>query len=136
MGDLGWVGDLVARLGQPAENVWLVALGLACAAPLVAFVLPRLARLLGLMLAPVAFALSLVATVQQQTMLALGLITLAITAGLVASWSTRTVREAVGPLVAGPAPRHRFGNVTLTRAQSRSLDYLVMRTTSVMRTTR
>ena len=29
MGDLGWVGDLVTRLGQPAENVWLVALGLA-----------------------------------------------------------------------------------------------------------
>src|SRR5207248_10594707 len=89
MGDLGWVGDLVARLGRPAENVWLVALGLACVAPLVAFVLPRLARLLGLVLAPVAFALSLVATVQQQTMLALGLITLAITAVLGAAWAAR-----------------------------------------------
>src|SRR5438067_8956211 len=119
MGDLGWVGDLVARLGRPAENVWLVALGLACVAPLVAFVLPRLARLLGLVLVPVAFALSLVATVQQQTMLALGLITLAITAGLVASWSTRTVREAVGALVAGPAPAHRVGKGTVESAPIR-----------------
>ena len=127
MGNLGWVGDLVTRLGQPPENVWLVTLGLACAGPLLAFVVPRLARVLTLVVVPVAFALSVVATVQQQTMVALGLITLAITAGFVASWSTRTVREAVGPPVAGPAPRHRFLNRTLTRAQSRSFDYLAMR---------
>ena len=127
MGNLGWVGDLVTRIGQPPENVWLVTLGLACVGPLLAFVVPRLSRVLALVVVPVAFALSLVATVQQQTMLALGLITLATTAGFVASWSTRTVRDAVGPLVVGPAPRHRVSNVTLTRAQSRSFDYLAMR---------
>jgi len=127
MGNLGWIGDLVTRLGQAPENVWLVTLGLACVGPLLAFVVPRLARLLALVVVPVAFALSVVAAVQQQTMVTLGLITLAITAGFVASWSTRTVREAVGPLVAGPAPRHRLPNRTLTRAQSRSFDYLAMR---------
>ena len=127
MGNLGWVGDLVARLGQPPENVWLVTLGLAFVGPLLAFVVPRLTRVLALAVVPVAFAFALVATVQQHTMVALGLITLATTAGFVASWSTRTVREAVGPVVAGPTPRHRLANVTLTRAQSRSFDYLVMR---------
>ena len=127
MGDLGWVGDLVTRLGQPADNVWLVALGLACAAPMLAFVVPRLARSTGLALALVALSLGLVATVQQQTMEALGLITAAVAAGFMASWSTRTVRDAVGSIVAGPMPRHTFGERALTRAQSRSFDYLVMR---------
>jgi len=127
MGDLGWVGDLVTRLGQRPENIWLATLGLACVAPFVALVVPRLARALAAGLAPAAFALALVATLRQETMLALGLITLATTAGFVASWSTRTVREAVGPLVAGPMPRHRTAKFTLTRAQSRSFDYLVMR---------
>jgi hypothetical protein len=127
MGDLGWANDVLARVGQPAENVWLAVLGLACVAPLVAMVLPRLSRVLGLAVVVGAFGLSLVATVQQQTMLALGLITLAVTAAFVTSWSTRTVREAVGPLRAGPVPRHRPGRLALTRAQSRSLDYLLMR---------
>jgi hypothetical protein len=135
MGDLGWITDALARLVQPGgmdvfgpvENVWLAALGLACVGPLVAFVAPRLSRVLGLALAPVAFGLSLVATYHQQTMLALGLITVAVTAGFVASWSTRTLREAVGSVVPGPRPRHRPGNVALSRAQSRSFDYLVMR---------
>src|SRR5438270_12951043 len=119
MGDLGWIG--------PVENVWLAALGLACVGPLATFVAPRLSRASGLVLAPVAFGLSLLATMQQQTMLALGLITLAVTAGFVTSWSARALREAVGPVVPGPRPRHRPGNVALTRAQSRSFDYLVMR---------
>src|SRR5207248_788448 len=120
MGNLGWVGDVLARLGQPAENVWLVALGMACVAPFVATVIPRLSRLLGVALAVGAFGLSLAAAVQQQSMLALGLITVAVTAAFVMSWSTQTVREAVGPL-RGPVPRHRPGNLALTRAQSRSL---------------
>ena len=127
MGHLGWVGDLVTRMGQPAENLWLITLGVAVVGPFVALVLPRLARFFGLVVAPAALALSLVATLQQQTMVALGLITLAVTGGFVASWSTRTVREAVGPLVAGPSPRHQVGAVALTRAQSRSFDYLLMR---------
>ena len=127
MGDLGWATALVARLGRPAENVWLVALGTACVGPLVALVLPRLSRVVAMIVASGAFALALVATVQQQTMVALGLIALAVTAGFVASWSARTVRQAVGPVAGGPSPRHRLGNVTLTRAQSRSFDYLVMR---------
>ena len=127
MGDLGWVRGLVTRLGRPAETIWLVTLGLALVAPLVATVLPRLARLLALVLAPAAFALALAATVQQQTMVALGLITFATTSGFVVSWSTTTAREAVGPLDAGPVPGHRVGNLTLTCAQSRSLDYLLMR---------
>ena len=126
MGNLGWVGDLVSRLGQQPENVWLVTLGLALVGPFLAFVTPRLARVLALLVVPVAFLLSLVASVQQQTMLALGLITLATTAGFVASWSARTVREAVGR-ASGPTPRHRLGDITLTRAQSRSFDYLAMR---------
>jgi hypothetical protein len=127
MGNLGWANDVLARVGQPAENVWLVALGLACVAPLVAMVLPRLSRVLGLAIVLAAFGLSLAATVQQQTMLAVGLITLAVTAAFAASWSARTVRETVGPLRAGPVPRHGPGNLALTRAQSRSLDYLLMR---------
>ena len=127
MGNLGWVGDVLARLGQPAENVWLVALGMACVAPFVATVIPRLSRLGGLALAAGAFGLSLAAAVQQQSMLALGLIAVAVTAAFVMSWSAQTVREAVGPLRAGPVPRHRPGNLALTRAQSRSLDYLLMR---------
>ena len=127
MGDLGWITDVLARLERPAENVWLVALGLACVAPLVALVVPRLSRVLGLALAPVALGLAFVATVQQQTMLALGLITVAITAGFVASWSTRTVRETVGTRVAGRRRLHRPGKVALSRAQGRSFDYLLMR---------
>ncbi|MBV9412249.1 MAG: hypothetical protein JO148_11680 [Acidimicrobiia bacterium] len=127
MGHLGWVGDLVTRLGQPAEDIWLVTLGVAVLGPFVAMVVPRLFRFLGLVVAPAAMALALVATLQQQTMVALGLITLAATAGFVASWSTRTVREAVGPLGAGPSPRHQVGAMVLTPAQSRSFDYLVMR---------
>src|SRR5438874_9443955 len=106
MGDLGSITDALARLARPggmnmfgpAENVWLVALGLACVGPLVAIVAPRLSRVVGLLLAPVALGLSFAATVGQQTMLALGLITVAITAGFVAAWSTRTVRETVGPI--------------------------------------
>jgi hypothetical protein len=127
MGHLGWVGDLVTHLGQPAEDIWLVTLGLAVVGPFVALVVPRLARFFGLVVAPAAMALALVATLQQQTMVALGLITLAVTAGFVASWSTHTVRAAVGPLVGGPSPRHCMGAITLTRAQSRSFDYLLMR---------
>jgi hypothetical protein len=100
---------------------------MACVGPLVALVVPRLARALGLTVAACAFALSLVATVEQQTPVALGLITVAVTAGFVSSWSARTVREAVGSVGFGPVPRHTAGDVTLTRAQSRSLDYLVMR---------
>ena len=100
---------------------------MACVAPFVATVIPRLSRLLGLALAVGAFGLSLAAAVQQQSMFALGLITVAVTAAFVMSWSTQTVREAVGPLRAGPVPRHRPGNLALTRAQSRSLDYLLMR---------
>jgi len=127
MGDLGWITDVLARLERPAENVWLVALGLACVGPLVALVVPRLSRVLGLALAPVALGLSFVATVQQRTMLALGLITVAITAGFVASWSTRTVRETVGPRVAGRRLLHRPPKVALSRGQGRSFDYLLMR---------
>jgi predicted MFS family arabinose efflux permease len=110
-----------------AENVWLAALGIACVAPLLALVVPRLSRVFALIAAVGAFALALFATAQQQTMLALALITLAATAGLLVSWSTRTVRESVGPLGRGPSVRHRCGRVTLTPAQSRSLDYLLMR---------
>jgi len=127
MGDLGWTTELVARLGRPAENVWLVALGTACVGPFVALVLPRLSRVVGLAAASGAFALALAATAHQQTMLALGLLTVAVTGGFVASWSARTVREAVGSIAPGPSPRHRPGGVTLSRAQSRSLDYLLMR---------
>lgn len=110
-----------------AENVWLMALGTACVGPVVALVVPRLSRVLALIGAAAAFGLALVATVQQQPMLALALMTLAVTVGFVASWSARTVRDAVGPITSGPSPRHRAGNVALTRAQSRSFDYLVMR---------
>src|SRR5437588_400203 len=85
MGDLGWTTELVARLGRPAENVWLVALGAACVGPFVALVLPRLSRVVGLAAASGAFALALAATVHQQTMLALGLLTVAVTGGFVAS---------------------------------------------------
>jgi len=127
MGDLGWVNDVVTRLGRPAENVWLVTLGLACVGPLLASVVPRLARVVAVGVALVAFSLALVATVQAQAVFALGLITLATTAGFVASWSASTVRRAVGSHVAGPSPRHRLADRTLTRAQSRSFDYLVMR---------
>ena len=127
MGDLGSIGELVTRLGQPAENVWLVALGLACVAPMLAFVVPRLARSTGVALAVAALGLGMVATVQQQTLEALGLITAAVTAGFMASWSTRTLRETVGSIVAGPVPRHTVGHLALTPAQSRSFDYLLMR---------
>ena len=127
MGDLGWVGDVVARLGRPAENVWLGALGVACIGPLVATVIPRIARLVGGVVALLAFGLALVATAQQQTMLALGLITLAIAAGFVSSWSRGTVQQMIGPCAAGPSPRHRIADRTLTAAQSRSFDYLLMR---------
>jgi len=119
--------DVLARLVWPAACVWLVPLGLACVAPLVALVAPRLSRVLGLALAPVGLGLSFVATVQEQTMLALGLITVAITAGFVASWSTRTVRETVGPRVAGRRLLHRPPKVALSRGQGRSFDYLLMR---------
>jgi len=127
MGDLGWVTDVVTRLGRPAENVWLVTLGLGCVGPLLASVVPRLARVVAVGGALVAFSLALVATVQEQAGFALGLITLATTAGFVASWSTSTVRRAVGSHVAGPSPRHRLADRTLTSAQSRSFDYLAMR---------
>ena len=110
-----------------AVNVWLVALGTACAGPLLALVVPRLSRVLALTAAAASFALALAATMQQQTMLALGLITLAVSAGFVASWSARTVQETVGPIAGGPLPGRRPGAMTLTRAQSRSFDYLVMR---------
>jgi len=116
----------MGQLGA-AENIWLSALGIACVGPLVALVAPRLSRVFALIAAVGAFVLALVATAQQQTMLALALITLAATAGLVTSWSTRTVREAVGSLGGGPSPRHRRGSLALTPAQSRSLDYLLMR---------
>ncbi|MBV8979496.1 MAG: hypothetical protein JO086_01205 [Acidimicrobiia bacterium] len=127
MRDLAWIGDLVTRLGRPPENVWLVALGLACAAPLLAFVVPRLARSTGMALAVAGLGLGLVATVHQQTMEALGLITAAVSAGFMASWSTTTVRDMVSSIVAGPVPTHTIRELTLTRAQSRSLDYLAMR---------
>jgi hypothetical protein len=116
MGHLGWAAELVARVGRPAEDVWLVALGMACVGPLAAMVVPRLARVLGLAVAVGAFSLSLVATVEQQSLVALGLITVAVTAGFVSSWSARTVREAVGSVGTGPVPRHTAGNVRLTRA--------------------
>ena len=86
-----------------------------------------LARVVAVGVALVAFSLALVATVQEQAVFALGLITLATTAGFVASWSTSTVRRVVGSHVAGPSPRHRLADRTLTRAQSRSFDYLLMR---------
>src|SRR5689334_22846334 len=127
MGTLGSADAVVTRLAQLPENVWLVALGLALLGPLVAVVVPRLSRVLTLVVVPAAFALSLLATLQQQTMVALGLITLACTAGFVASWSTRTVREAVGPMGGRQVPRHRHGAIPLSGAQSRSLDYLLMR---------
>ena len=127
MGDLGWVTQVVARLGPQTEDVWLLALGVGCVAPLAAMAVPRVSRVLGVCAATAAFASALVATVQQQTVLALGLITLALACGFVSSWSAGVVREAVGPISAGSPPRHRPGNVALTRAQSRSFDYLVMR---------
>lgn len=127
MGHLGWAGDLVTRLGQPAETVWLGALFVAFVGPLLAVVVPRLARVAALILASASFAAALVATMQQQTMVALGLITFALATGFVGSWSTSTVRDAVGPLAPGPTPRHRIGNLALTPAQSRSFDYLVAR---------
>jgi len=115
------------------ENVWLIALGLALVAPFAAIVAPRLCRALGLIVVPGAMGLSFVATYHAQTMLALGFITVAIAAGFLASWSTRTAREnaefAVGARgVRRRMPEHRVGGTTLTRAQSRSFDYLVMRT--------
>jgi hypothetical protein len=131
MGDLGWIQDAVVGLTRPGgmdvfgptENVWLVALGLACVGPLVAIVVPRLFRVVATVTAIAALGLAFVATFREQTMLAVGLITVAITAGFVASWSTRTLRESVGPYRAGPRPRH----LALRRGQSRSFDYLVMR---------
>src|SRR4051794_29975670 len=101
MGHLNSLADAIAALTRPGgmdvlgpvENVWLVALGLALVAPIAAMVAPRLCRALGLFLVPLAMGLSFVATYHAQTMLALGLITVAITAGFLASWSRRTVRE-------------------------------------------
>src|SRR5207248_2453305 len=114
MGDLGWVRGLVTRLGRPAETIWLVTLGLALVAPLVATVLPRLARLLALVLAPIAFALALAATVQQQTMVALGLITFATTSGVVvfAAWgSLDGAGSTPGATGVGDWPLDRVGGV-------------------------
>jgi hypothetical protein len=130
MVDLGSASAGATRLFDaigPVENVWLVALGLALAGPLLALVAPRLFRVVGLTLAPAAMVLSCVATVREQPMLALGLITLAVTSAFIASWSTQTVRETVGLFRPGPRPQHRVRGVQLTRAQSRSFDYLVMR---------
>jgi hypothetical protein len=135
MGNLGSIGDALAALARPGgldvfgpvENVWLTALGLAFIGPLVAFVVPRLFRALGLLLAPAAMALAFVATYREQTMLALGFITLAVTSAFVASWSARSLREAIGPHRAGSLPQRSVRGITLTRAQRRSFDYLVMR---------
>jgi hypothetical protein len=131
MVDVGSAGAGVTRLFDamgPVENVWLGALALALVGPLVAIVAPRLFRVVCLALSPAAMGLACVATFREQTMLALGLITLAATSGFVASWAAGTLRETVGPLRPGPRPRHRVRGVRLTRAQSRSFDYLVMRT--------
>jgi asparagine N-glycosylation enzyme membrane subunit Stt3 len=130
--DLGKVIAGLARPGGldvfgPVENVWLTALGIALIGPLAALVAPRLCRALGLLLAPLAMALGFVATYRGQRMLALGLITVAITSGFVTSWSKGTLRDAVGPRQAGSLPRRRVRGVALSRAQGRSFDYLVMR---------
>jgi hypothetical protein len=130
MVDLGNASAGVTRLFDaigPVENVWLVALALALVGPLLALVAPRLFRVVGLALAPPMMVLACVATYREQTMLALGLITLAVTNTFVASWARHTLRETVGPLRPGPRPQHRVRGVRLTRAQSRSFDYLVMR---------
>ena len=135
MGNLGSLTDTLTALTRPGglhalgpvENVWLLALGLALIAPLAAVVAPRLTRAVGAVLVPVSMGLAMIATYRAETMLALGLITVAITAGFLASWSTRTIREDVGSSGPRRMPRYRINGVTLTRAQSRSFDYLVMR---------
>ncbi len=106
----------------------LTALGIGCAGPFLAVVVPRLARVAALVVAASAFGLALAATFYQQPLFALGLITLAIAAAVVASWGGERFIEAVGPLVPGPRPRHTVRDVVLTSAQSRSLDYLLLRT--------
>lgn len=128
---MGNLGTWLEMLG-PAENVWLTALGIALVAPFAAIVAPRLCRFLGLLVVPAAMALSFVATYHAHTMLALGLITVAIAAGFLVSWSKSTMRENAEFVGAGGArrqmPEHRVGDRILTRAQSRSFDYLAMRT--------
>jgi hypothetical protein len=135
-GDLGWLGNAIVDLTRPGglrvfgadENVWLAAAGFAVIGPALATVAPRLFRIVGAVLAPLALALAFVATFRQQTMLALAFITFAVASGFVASWSAQTLREMVGPYRPGPQPRHRPRGRVLTRAQGRSFDYLAMRT--------
>ena len=135
---MGSLADAIAALTRPGgldvlgpvENVWLTALGIALIAPFAAIVAPRFSRWIGLMLVPVAMGLALVATYHAQTTLALGLITVAITAGLLSSWSKSTARENAELGTDGVSrrmPEHQVGGRTLTRAQSRSFDYVAMR---------
>src|SRR5205814_188352 len=100
------VADFVSQLTHPGalgppENVWLCALGLAVLGPALATVAPRLMRPLGVLAAMSAMAGAFVATYREQNVLALALITFAVTAGFVASWSASTLRTTIGPL------RHR-----------------------------
>jgi|SRR5438552_11668085 len=127
------VADAVARLVRPGgldvlgppENVWLCALGLAILGPALATVAPRLVRPLALLAAVAAMATAFVATYREQNILAVALITFAITAGFVASWSAGTLRATIGPRRTRPLPRQRVvGGMVLRGADARAFDRL------------
>jgi hypothetical protein len=129
---LGGTSSLVdvVRLGSRhqlglAENVWLAALGLAVLGPALANVAPRLMRPLAALGAMAAMATAFVATYRQDTVLALALITFAVTCGFVATWSAATLRTAVGPLRVRPLPRQRIvQGLVLRGADARAFDRL------------
>ena len=136
LGDLGWVADSLTRLTRPGgldafgaqENVWLVALGVGVLGPLLSLTVPRLARALGVTTAVGAMVLSFVATYRGATMLACGLITLAVAAAFVSSWSRREMRTSIGPRRPGPLPTRRVvRGMVLTGVDARAFDHLAGR---------
>jgi hypothetical protein len=127
------LGRLVAPgglnvLGPPA-NVWLAALGLVLLGPALATLVPRLLRPLGAFAAVCAVLLAFVAAYREQPILALALITFAVTAGVVSSWSRGTLRRSIGPRRPDPRPtKHVVRGTVLRGAYAREFDRLAART--------
>jgi len=118
-------GSTVLHMLGPDENVWLCALGLALLTPALATVVPRLMRPLGGAGAVAAMAAAFLATYREQNILAVALITFAITCGVTASWSASTLRAAIGPRRSRPMPRQRVvGGIVLRGASARAFDHL------------
>ena len=108
-----------------ADNVWLSALGLAVVSPALANIAPRLMRPLGVLGAMAAMATAFVATYRQETVLALALITFAVTCGFLAAWSAGTLRTTIGPIRGRRLPRQRIvQGLVLRGAASRAFDRL------------